>query len=103
MVRSPRHRITHGKRQVVLLAMKTMVHGIAGVNRPLNVVLQVHSQARHHRAGATHREHLLPANVPVEVLEHMKLVTWILGNEHGTERKANVRVIQEIVRVPGNA
>ncbi len=103
MVRSPRHRITHRKRQVVLPTMKTGVHGIAGMDWPLNVVLQVHSPARHHPAGAINREHLLPANVPVEVLEHVKLVNWILGNEHRTERKANVRVIQEIVRVASNA
>ena len=73
------------------------------MRRPLNVVLQMHGPAGPHRTRAINFEHLFPANVPVEVLEQMKLVSWIPRNEHGAKRKANVRVIQEIVRVPGNA
>src|ERR1700683_3303999 len=83
--------------------MKTAVHGIAGVSRTLNVVLQVHGPSLHDLAGAIDREHLLPPNVPVEVHEHVKLVAWIPGDEHGTERKANVRVIQKVVRMSRNA
>ncbi len=98
-VRSPRYRVTHGKSQVVLLAVKTAVHGIAGVNWTLNVMLQVNSPSRHDLAGAVNREHLLPSDIPVEVLEHVKPVAGVLGNEHGTERKTDIRVIQEVVRM----
>jgi hypothetical protein len=101
--RSPRHGKTHRKSQVVFLALKTAIHRIAGVNRPLNVVLQVHISPGHNIAGAIDREHLLPTNVPVEVLEQVKLVAGILRNEHRAEREANVHVIQEVVGMSDNA
>jgi len=54
-------------------------------------------------ASAIEREQLLPANVPIELLEHVKLVGGILGDEHGTECEAIVGMMQEVVWLSGNA